>query len=49
MIPSKDEVKPCAPLLPIPVSITNELSGEPGKYQTKHHLNRNTIGYAVKF
>jgi hypothetical protein len=47
MIPSPNEVEPGAPLLAISVNAADELSGEPGKYQTKQHLNRNTIGCAV--
>src|ERR1700680_2981015 len=47
MIPSPNEVQPCAPLLAISVNAADELSGEPGKYQTEQHLNRNTIGCAV--
>jgi hypothetical protein len=47
MIPSPNEVEPGAPLLAISVNAADELSGEPGKYQTKQHLNRNAIGCAV--
>ena len=48
VIPSPNEVEPCASLLAMSVNATAELSGEPGKYQTKQHLNRNTVGCAVK-
>src|ERR1019366_5625247 len=48
MIASPNEVKPCAPLLAIPVSITDEPNGEPGKNQTEQSLNRKAIGRAVK-
>ena len=48
MIPGPNEVEPRAPLLAILVSDAAELSGKPRKYQTKQHLNRNTIGYAAK-
>jgi hypothetical protein len=48
MIPNPNEVEPRAPLLAISVNAADELGGEPGKYQTKQHLNRNTTGYAVK-
>src|ERR1035438_9016548 len=46
--PSPNKVEPCASLLAMSVDAANELSGEPGKYQTKEHLNGNTIGGAVK-
>jgi len=48
MTPSPNEVEPSTPLLAISVNASDEPSGEPGKHQTKQHLNRNTIGYAVK-
>jgi hypothetical protein len=48
MIPSPNEVEPCAPLLAISVNAADELGGDPGKYQTKQPLNRDTIGCAVK-
>jgi hypothetical protein len=48
MTPSPNEVEPSTPLLAISVNAADEPGGEPGKYQTKQHLNRNTIGYAVK-
>ena len=37
-----------APLLAIPVNITDEPNGEPGKNQTEQSLDRNAIGRAVK-
>src|SRR5208282_3304509 len=43
MIPSPNEVESCASLLAIFVNAAHELSGKPGKYQPKQHLNRNTI------
>src|SRR5208337_4940903 len=46
--PIPNEVEPCASLLAISVNAADELSGKPGKYRTKQHLNRNAIGCAVK-
>jgi hypothetical protein len=48
MIPSQNEIEPCAPLLASSVKAAHELSGEPGEYQTKQNLNRNPIGGTVK-
>ena len=48
MIPSQNEIEACAPLLAISVNASDELSGEPRKYQTKQPFNRNTIGRAVE-
>jgi hypothetical protein len=48
MIPSPNEVEPRASLVAFSVNAADEPSGEPGKHQTKHHLNRNAIGCAVK-
>jgi len=48
MIPRPDEVKPCPPLLAIPVSFADEPNGDPGKNQTEQSLDRKAIGRAVK-
>jgi hypothetical protein len=48
MIPSQNEIEARAPLLAISVNSSDELSGEPSKYQTKQPFNRNTIGRAVE-
>src|ERR1022692_891764 len=48
MIPGPNEIEAGAPLLAISVDTAHELSGEPRKYQTKEHFNRNTIGRAVE-
>jgi hypothetical protein len=48
MISSPNEFEPCAPLFAISVNATDEFGGEPSEHQTKQHLNRNAIGYAVK-
>jgi hypothetical protein len=48
MVPRPNEIEPSGPLLSIFVNAADELSREPGKYQTKQHFSRNPIGYAVK-
>src|ERR1700680_833406 len=46
MIPRPNEREPRATFLAISVNSSDELSGEPGKYQTEQHLDRNAMSHA---